>query len=252
MTEIKRMSNIKFTASATIDSIKWAMASERKKALLRESDWTQLRDVQLLFTSAQRLAWDGWRRRVRSIKSKDYQSPELFIQALESLASKLPSISSDLDSPDRPVIVDGETVPLIEDTSISLDDAIWEMGRLALQVAMKRSGIIDSYTFGEQVSEAIEALTDDVLEDGKIDHQSYPLLYVMSQHTTSSIRDVATDIMNRRHTWLAHTTSIQCLIDKAATDALTRGSDLTSDARRDILVTLDKEIQELLTIQEGP
>lgn len=254
MTETKKLTGVRYTPSEAQLDVRWTAANSKKHALLRNSDWTQLRDVYALLTPEQRLAWDGWRRRVRLTKASDFPTPSAFEEALSALSTKLPT-----DIVQTAVEVDPEVVradraehiphltPLDEGTSINAQDAIWEMAQLALQTVAKKCHIFNIHTFSDQVAEATDLLVD-VMTGDELDMRRYPLLNIVSIVTERDAVEVANDIITKQRRWSIATAYIQGVAER--TLAQIDPTVHSSEHNRRLIMELDADIQEHIRSME--
>lgn len=248
MNDVRRLAGkVRYTASDSQNDVRWAAAHSKKQTMLRSSDWTQLRDISSLLTPDQRLAWDGWRRRVRLTKADDYDSPDRFEEALTALGARLPAdiiVTADgapeANRTTTPGDVDALVSQIDEGTSINAEDAIWEIGHLATEIVARKLRILNRVTFTAQVNEAVEAVVDEMMSN-EIEQRKYPLLTML---TPNDPMQAARLILDRYHKWSVASTRIQVLVEQAL-DSVDSSAPASNNNKR-LIVALDGDIQEFL------
>lgn len=245
MTNIERITGVKYSASDTQTDVRWAAARSKRLSMLRGSDWTQLRDVYHLLTPQQRLAWEVWRRQVRSTKASLFSSPDDYEAALTSLSFKLPSEAT--LQPDGLPSVDQQlyqhsAATLEEGMSISPTEAVYEIVHLATQTMTRKCGIVNVATVTERLAQASELLVA-TQTGGDTEPSSYPLIAAVAHFTDTPLYDVAESTMKRYQNWIAGMSSLEGMAEFALWQLTPTVSE--QDAKT-VITWLDEQIVGLL------
>jgi hypothetical protein len=192
---IKRLSGTSFTPSVSQSDAKWAAASSKRMTLLRNSDWTQLRDVHSTLSPEVRLAWDLWRQQLRSTKRKQFGTPEEFDTAIDALRLHVPSdLSAEpLVAPPAPPATEAPKVLIPESVPPSqvTRETIVMLAENAVLGVYRAMGV-NYLTLNERMVQAQEAYMD-ILSNSAIIAARYPMMVAIAESRKVSLKEAVSD-----------------------------------------------------------
>jgi len=187
---IRKIKNLKVSHSPEYEKSRWLEAKSRRNKLLSSSDWTQLPDNGISDTDVR--LWREWRERVRSIRARDFDSKEQYIEELKSLEQIIPGAVQNTNTYNKNT--NGKiTQAQAKNELVSLcKDKIYRVCFHELNHMGQR----------DIMSEKYEQALDFLSEFQQDDISSYPLIALYASQLKKSYTDVANQFIEERKQWL--------------------------------------------------
>lgn len=238
MSDIRRVDSPTFTPSAAQNEARWSAAKSKKAALLRSSDWSQLKDVYAQLTPEQRLNWDVYRRRLRAIKSENFATPEQYEAALTALNFHAPG--EDVPHSNVPEVAEP---PAEDGVALSGPEAVTELIQLSSQALSRACGIINPLTFNERASQAMDAFVE-LTTQRELNRGKYPILDAIAEATHRSMTEVVNETLQRYQLWLTSSATLDALAELAMMQV--SQDDVTTEQNKELIAALDAQIVSLI------
>lgn len=237
----EKRTGVSFTPSASQDGAKWAAARAKRLALLRNSDWTQLRDVYTNLTPEVRLAWDMWRQALRALNAKAFPTPEEFDTAIDALRLHVPSTFS-VEALTPEVAPPPAATPTPPSSTYSAEEIV-SLAEDATRAITRRLGI-NALTFADLFSQATDGMLEMRYHDN-FDSSRFPMVKAIADATGEPFNTVVNRIVKSYTSLATHSARVEAAMHQALAGRQQPDADLQevwgnyTDAITAVLDTLD-------------
>lgn len=240
-----RMTGVTFTPSSTQTDAMWAAARAKRALMLRNSDWTQLRDVYHTLSPETRTQWDIWRRTVRSIKAQQFTTPEEFSSALDNLHAHAPPGTTVDTVVDGPILVPADAADKapISTPPPDLRQIVVESASIILAKCAANLGI-NTTTIGERVAEAADAQVE-FLTEGQVDGTRYPICASIANALDTTVEEVAARTMTTYTRWIGVIATIESTMQRVLVE-LDSAEEKGDQAVQDVIDAYETSMRKIL------